>query len=68
MFFIPIVYLLILLIWGIIYSASRDQSEFKLITQYEESVNQQENVLTLNSIIFYKKMIYQTEMKSPGFC
>lgn len=61
-------YLLILLIWGIIYSASRDQSEFKLITQYEESVNPQENVLTLNSIIFYKKMIYQTDMKSPGFC
>jgi hypothetical protein len=62
------VYLLILLIWGIIYSASRDQSDFKLITQYEESMNQQENVLTLNSIIFYKKMIYQTEMKSAGFC
>jgi hypothetical protein len=67
-FFIPIVYLLILLIWGIIYSASRDQSEFKLITQYEESVNPQENVMTLNSIIFYKKMIYQTDMKSLGFC
>ena len=57
-FFIPLVYLLILLIWGIIYSASRDQSDFKLITQYEESVSQQENVLTVNSIIFYKKMIF----------
>ena len=39
-FFIPVVYLIIVLIVGIIYTSSRDQGDFKIMNSYEEPNSQ----------------------------
>lgn len=70
-FFIPIAYLLVLFIWGIIYSANKDSTDFKIMNSYDEAMSNQsptDNAVTFNAIIFYRKMMFQQSMKRSGFC